>query len=97
MFAFVALDERSIAYMARDECKTCMNFRSESHRGDYQSERFMVAVERSRAMRKEGMTPTQIGAALGVTRTQASRYLQATTRERKGKYFRDFPFANAIK
>lgn len=39
IFAFVALDTRQVGYILAQDCKSCMEFRHESHRGTYPSDK----------------------------------------------------------
>lgn len=97
IFAFVALDEKSIAYMPFAMCKTCMEFRCESHRGLYMSDRFEKATIRAKTLRDEGMGLDEIARQFGVSRAQAHRYLKAFGQVRpRGKYLADFPFGDAV-
>jgi hypothetical protein len=73
LFALVALDSRTIGYLANRDLKTTMNFRVDALRGSYYDEKGIQDFERAKVLKAEGKSIKEISEILGVHFSAAYR------------------------
>ena len=94
IFALVALDTRTVAYISDTETKTTMNFRADSYRGKYYDEKGIKTYELAIKLHNQNpnMTQTAIAKEIGVHVSLVNRFLQEGYKPfvSEARYFSDF-------
>jgi hypothetical protein len=74
LFALVCIESREIAYLPFFDCKTTMNFRVPSERGNYHDEQGAVIKERVKKLRADGMSCADIAEKEGMVLSNVYKY-----------------------
>ena len=98
LFALVALDARTIGYVAVSRAKTTMQFRPEASRGSFRGEDTESKQNKIRRLREQGLSFRAIGEALKVDSSYAHRVVSGKESGRVfGRYLSEHAFQTAIR
>jgi hypothetical protein len=101
LFALVCLDTKKISYLAFEDCKSTMNFRVPSLRGQYHDEQSISRKEQVMFYKNKGFSAGEIAKALDMKLSNVYKYQSNTSIEQKGTnsgvYFDEFDLKKALK
>jgi len=97
IFALVALDTRTIGYIALQDIKSSMQFRVEAFRGEYLGEKLIERNERIKELRNGGMEYRDIGIEMSVDPAYAWRVVHGKEERERGRYLSEFDFDSAVR
>ncbi len=89
LFALVALDTKSVAYIPYSKRTGTICFRVPSMKGRYWNEKWMKIVPQIKAFKEEGLSYREIGEQIGINLDNAWRYLNRPPRGKKGGFYFD--------
>lgn len=104
IFALVALDRKTVAYIPYCDAKTTMMFRASENRGTYYNERGPELKKKIKLLQASGLSCRKIAADIGLKLSSVYRYSSVKVTQNgygpaktKGRYFDGFTIEKCLK